>query len=118
MHKRIVIDSLFDLVEYILKNDLSEAERNELLERENTVGLHLTLGMYIRNTYELSNSAKVPNLINEYLEIETKGRLTAEDNDTSKELLKMFLLNDDDISGSVINMLWSRLRSEADDNAR
>lgn len=112
MTRRIVIDSLSDLVEFILNNDLSEETKNDLREREDTFGVHFSLGMYIRNKYELSDSAKVPNLINEYLELETEGRINSNDDEISIKILEMFLLNDDNISGSIIKMIRRRLKNE------
>ncbi|WP_342426681.1 hypothetical protein [Paenibacillus sp. FSL L8-0158] len=112
MTEKIVIDSLPDLVDFIINNDLSEKSKSDLRKLENTSGLHLSLGMYIRNRYELSNSEIVPRLIKEYLEIETKGKIDVADDEISIKMLEMFLLNDDDISGSIIKLIWRKLKNE------
>ena len=51
--EKIAIDSLAGLIDYIVEYDLDHNNKSQLRELENTVGLHFSLGMYIRNHYEL-----------------------------------------------------------------
>ncbi len=64
--EKIAIDSLTGLIDYIVEYDLDDTNKSQLRELENTVGLHLSLGMYIRNNYELSDLNQVPNLLSKF----------------------------------------------------
>jgi hypothetical protein len=96
-----------------MRNDLSEARQNELASMNDFVSLHLTLGMYIRNKYELSDITKVPKLIQEY---KTLNDIGANEYEGIGEDLKGFyqyidsmFINDDEISNFIIKLVQSKL---------
>lgn len=115
MRERIVIDSMGELVDFIIRDDLSETIQDELMSTNDLVGLHLTLGMCIRNKYELSDITKVPKLIqeykmknnigiNEYNEIE-------EDSKDFYEFIDNIFVNDDEISNFIIKLVQRKLET-------
>ncbi|WP_274364755.1 DUF6794 domain-containing protein [Paenibacillus thermotolerans] len=126
MRQRIAIDSLSDLILHI-KTNLSEDARKQLknMRSDELYGLHFSLGLHIRNTYELRDASAVPNLISEYLtwRREVDGdRFKIKDKDEKsieiKEMVeRKFYLDRDTMSSRIIRLLWRNLKEEGGDNS-
>ncbi|MNZ77421.1 hypothetical protein D3C78_959600 [compost metagenome] len=76
-------------------------------------GLHFTLGLYIRNNYVLSDLIQVPNLIHEF---KILNNIATNYDDIDEELrwgyeyFDNLNVNDDDISYSIVKLVWEKLR--------
>lgn len=115
--EKIVIDFLNGLIDYILEHDLDEATKEKLREMDNTISLHFSLGMYIRNHYELSDQSRVPNLLLEFKiswikdEVERSG-CNYKDALDSYEFWYPILTLDDEISDHITKKIWKKVRAE------
>jgi len=115
--EKIAIDSLAGLIDYIVEYDLDHNNKSQLRELENTVGLHFSLGMYIRNHYELSDPNQVPNLLSEFKISWIESRVEQSD-ESYEDALDMYEFwyehrpLDDEISGHIAKKIWRKLRAE------
>ncbi len=115
--EKIAINSLDGLIHYIMEHDLDETKKNELREMKDTMGLHFSLGMYIRNHYELSDENRVPHLIQEFKIMwveEFVGRSNQKDEETRDfyEFLFRGMPIDDEMSSYIVKMIWKKVREE------
>ncbi|MEW4370722.1 DUF6794 domain-containing protein [Paenibacillus kandeliae] len=114
--KKIAIDSLNGLIDYIIKHDLDDTKKNQLRALDNTIGLHFSLGMYIRNHYELSDESKVPKLIYEFRTMWVEDHVERSDEkDEETRSFYTFLFRgmplDDEISAYIIKEIWGRMKT-------
>ncbi|RCX21476.1 hypothetical protein DFP94_102229 [Fontibacillus phaseoli] len=111
----MVIDSINEIVDYIINYDLSETAKKEMINLENTIGLHFSLGMHIRNNYELSDVNKVPNLIKEYRQLNNIAIINYDEIDEELrgfyEFIDGMSVNEDGLSYFIINLIWRRIKN-------
>ncbi|WP_128101552.1 hypothetical protein [Paenibacillus sp. DCT19] len=83
---------------------------------EDLIGVHFTLGMYIRNHYELFDLNKVPHLIQEYKilnQIPLNYDGVAEEEREFHEFIDNMNVSEDAISNFIVNLLWQELKDGA-----
>ncbi|WP_338543384.1 hypothetical protein [Paenibacillus tundrae] len=113
MKEKIVIDSIDELVSHIINAGLTDIDKNELINRTDSIGLHFTLGMYIRNHYELFDPMTVPNLIREYKilnHIPLSYEDVAEEERGFHEFIDNMNVSEDAISHFIVNVVWQKLK--------
>ncbi|WP_411343293.1 DUF6794 domain-containing protein [Paenibacillus sp. WLX1005] len=115
--QKIVIDSMYELIDYIIEHDLDDENKEKLRAMDTTIGLHFSFGMYIRNHYELSDRKKVPHLIAEFKQslldnmTETYGEMDEETKDFY-DFLHTGMCQDDDMSGHISREIWKKVRKQ------
>lgn len=119
MSQKIIIDSLNDLLDDI-RNNLKDESKTHIgnMQRERLFELHFSLGMYIRNRYVLSDSNVVPNLVSEYMQLIRKdnfGQIRNDRVEIDEWFDRLFYINDDAISGKIIELLWEQLSNKNED---
>lgn len=114
-----IIDSFEGIVDHIVQYHLDDGMRQHFLdiEEKNLFEFHWSFGMFIRNTYELSDPEKVPNLVEHYKRVliteagEDPDLLTSESEPLYYFLLTG-LLGDDGLSRHILKLIWRRLNTE------
>lgn len=119
LSQKIIIDSLNDLLDDI-RNNLKDESKTHIgnMQRERLFELHFSLGMYIRNRYVLSDSNVVPNLVSEYMQLIRKdnfGQIRNDRVEIDEWFDRLFYINDDAISGKIIELLWEQLSNKNED---
>lgn len=104
MSRRMVIDSLSGLIDYIIENELEQDDIKRIVAapEDDFLVMHFGLALLIRHNFVLTDNDKVPHLIEQYYDYKNKD----------KDRLHggiVLLLHPDDISYDISVLIRKRL---------